>query len=71
MKQTYYILAIDSGAGYGVECGSYDKSDVLEERDFHCDNHDYYVKNIRVIKTIDDQKAIDQLINKLNSEVSK
>ena len=67
MSKTYYILAIDYGSGYGVEFGAYDKQDVLEEREYQEDNHDYSTNSIRVIKTVDDQKTIDKEINKLNT----
>tara|TARA_R110002110_G_scaffold213787_1_gene427219 strand:- start:1874 stop:2092 length:219 start_codon:yes stop_codon:yes gene_type:complete len=67
VSKTYYILAIDYGSGYGVEFGAYDKQDVLEEREYQEDNHDYSTNSIRVIKTVDDQKTIDKEINKLNT----
>ena len=67
MSKTYYILAIDYGTGYGVEFGAYDKQDVLEEQSFQVHVADYSGgHDTKVIKTIDDQKAIDQVINKLN-----
>jgi hypothetical protein len=72
MKKTYYILAIDYGRGYGVEFGAYDKADVKEEQQFQTTENacwpvnDYF--KTKVIKTIDDQRAIDEAINKLNKK---
>ena len=68
MKKTYYILAIDYGSGYGVEFGAYDRADVKEELLFQEDNDDYFLKSMRIIKTIDNQNAINAAINKLNKK---
>jgi hypothetical protein len=68
MTKTYYILAIDYGSGYGVEFGSYDKADVLEEERFQLSIADYSGgSKTKVITTIDDQQTIDEEINKLNN----
>ena len=65
MKQkTYYILAINYGDGYGVEFGSYDKLEVVLEH--QCNKQNYAFAKHRVIKTTDNQPAIDAAINKLN-----
>ena len=62
----YYVLAIDyDGGGYGVEFGSYDKLDVIEEQKY---NNEYYDDiDSLIITTIDDQQTIDEEINKLNN----
>ena len=62
----YYVLAIDyDGGGYGVEFGSYDKLDVIEEQKY---NNEYYDDIDSLISTtIADQQTIDEEINKLNN----
>ena len=68
MNKPYYILAIDYGSGYGVEFGAYDRADVIEELQYQEDSDDYFMKSMRIITTIDDQRAIDVEINKLNKK---
>ena len=49
------------------EFGDYDKKYVVEEMDEYI--HGYLNikrKNIKILKTLDDQKSIDAAINKLN-----
>jgi len=64
-NKTYYILAINYGDGYGVEFGSYDKLEVVLE--YTCNKRSAYAfARYKVIKTTDNQPAIDAAINKLN-----
>ena len=65
--RTYYILAVNYGSGYGVEFGAYDKNEVLEEQRFQLSISDYSGGNkTKVIKTTDNQPAINAAINQLN-----
>jgi len=72
MNKTYYILAIDYGHGFGVEFGAYNKADVIDEKEYQKTEHDCWPIhkqfNTKVIKTIDNQRAIDAAINKLNKK---
>jgi hypothetical protein len=65
MKQkTYYILAINYGDGYGVEFGAYDRQAIKEQMEHElCAD---VVYDMEIIKTTDNQPAIDAAINKLN-----
>ncbi len=64
--RTYYILAVNYGYGYGVEFGSYDKLETVLEH--QCNKSYYAFAKHRVIKTTDNQTAIDAAINQLNKE---
>ena len=68
--RTYYILAVNYGSGYGVEFGAYTISDVLEEKYFilnSFDGREAYPLT-KIIKTNENQLAIDAAINQLNRE---
>tara|TARA_A100000172_G_scaffold77709_1_gene62413 strand:- start:460 stop:780 length:321 start_codon:yes stop_codon:yes gene_type:complete len=72
MEQTkYYILAIDYGSGYGVEFGSFKLAEVIEENKFQKLGHQLWPVDkcfkSRIIKTIENQAAINAEINKLNN----
>tara|TARA_A100001515_G_scaffold76132_1_gene60539 strand:- start:1049 stop:1531 length:483 start_codon:yes stop_codon:yes gene_type:complete len=65
----YYVLAIDYGNGYEINFGAYNKETVMEELEFQTKMGDYSgAKNAKIITTIDDQRAIDNQINKLNKK---
>jgi len=67
-KTTYYILAVDYGSGYGVEFGSYNRAEVIDEQSFQQHIADYSGGHkSKVIETIEDQTAINAEIKKLNN----
>ena len=67
MNKTYYVLAMNYGHGFGVEFGAYSINEIL---DFKYDvlKHGTPLPVTKTIVTIDDQRAIDAAINKLNKK---
>ena len=64
--KTYYILAINYGSGYGVEFGAYEKQAIQEQMEHElCAD---VVYDMKIIKTTDNQPAINAAINQLNKE---
>jgi hypothetical protein len=68
MYKTYYILAIDYGHGYGVEFGAYSINEILDFKYDVLNECELPLPLTKTIKTIDNQRAIDAAINKLNKK---
>ena len=68
MKKTYYVLAVDYGYGYGVEFGAYTVNEILDFKYDMLNNCDLPLPATKHIKTIDDQRAINEAINELNKK---
>lgn len=60
-NKTYYSLAVKYEDGWCLEFGSYDREDVMDERKEYFN----YTKRTRVLKTADNQAAIDKAFAKL------
>ena len=68
MIKTYYILAMDCGHGYGVEFGAYTVNEILDFKYNVLKDCELPLPLTKTIKTIDDQRAINAAINKLNKK---
>lgn len=68
MNKPYYILAIDYGSGYGVEFGAFTVNEVLDFKYDILNDCEIPYPSIKTICTIDDQRAINAEINKLNKK---
>jgi len=68
MIKTYYVLAIDYGHGFGVEFGAYSMNEILDFKYDVLKECELPLPITKTIKTIDNQRAIDAAINKLNNK---
>jgi hypothetical protein len=61
----YFILAERCGGRWGIEFGDYDRETVASEYQDRRD-HDVKARDLKIIRTLDDQSAIDAAVASLN-----
>lgn len=64
-RRRYYTLAVRDQGVWGPQYGSYSRSDAHEEMLDHAER--YALKDLKIIRTDDEQAAIDAAIAKLNA----
>ena len=62
----YFTLLEKYKNTWSIQAGSYDKRDILDERDYLID-YGINTNDLKIIITNDQQKNIDQAIKKINN----
>lgn len=62
---TYYTLAVRENGTWGAQFGDYDRETVAEEKIDYAD-HGYLARDLKIIRTGDNQTDIDAAIAAMN-----
>ena len=65
MSKQYYTLAVRRNGSFEVDFGDYDREVVESERDDHL-SHFVLSKDMKIVKSADDQASIESAVAKLN-----